>query len=164
MSHIRIKYPTQVVKQKCLSEDPERHFFLILLLNRDSAGIGPSAFPYLRGASYKLLKNNPPLWQDCFLYPDVPYVSKLSTSLPGIKKAQQSCAFLKFVIRLAHVTRFECQRVTSRFSKTVTAYGYTFVFRMSLVSRQRLPEFFHCFQSVVFMSSFRLFSTLCRLS
>ena len=27
-----LQIPTQVVKQKCLSEGPERHFFLILLL------------------------------------------------------------------------------------------------------------------------------------
>lgn len=41
---------------------------------------------------------------------------------------------LFLVIRLVDVIRFEFQRVTGGFSKTVTAVGYTIVCRMSCVS------------------------------
>ena len=36
-----LQIPTQVVKQKCLSEGPERHFFLILLLKVIRLGFEP---------------------------------------------------------------------------------------------------------------------------
>ena len=99
MSHIRIKYPTQVVKQKCLSEGPERHFFLILLLKVIRLGLG---LRHSRTSAGHLtnFKKTILLYAGLFFYPYVPYVSKLPTSLPGIKKAQLSLCFLKFVIRL----------------------------------------------------------------
>ena len=51
MSYIRIKYPTQVVKQKCLSEGPERHFFLILLLKVIRLATTPVSEPVYKSST-----------------------------------------------------------------------------------------------------------------